>query len=230
MKIVGKDFWTTKFFPHDFFTVPWDRKNSTVKRDMPCLVHRSFFAARTFAKHRKVPNEIFQYCVTKTFRRKNVISSSLIHTKFLLPGNFWSTQEFPLKFFGNVRQNNLDGRTWCPLLSTKQFFTKKGLLKHRSVPSEIFCKMWDKETSTEKSDIPLSSKNFFKTWSFLNTWKVLQKIFLHSQTKKVEKNSWFPFSVGHLFFTLTEVFWKTEGRVNEVFRIGPVRQNFLDET
>ena len=52
--------------------------------------------------------------------------------------------------------------------------------------------MWDEETSTEKPDTPLSSINFFNTRIFLKTWTVLQKIFLHYQTKRVEGNSWFP--------------------------------------
>ena len=138
MKIVGKDFWNTKFFPNDFFTVPWDKKNSTVKRDMPCLVHRSFFAARTFAKHRKVPNEIFQYCVTKTFRRKNVISSSLIHTKFLLPGNFWSTQEFHWNFLVMWDKTISSEERDIPFYQPNNFSLTKVFWNTEEFPMKIF--------------------------------------------------------------------------------------------
>ena len=67
-----------------------------------------------FWKHRKVPNKIFQYCDSKLFRRKNVIPPSLIHTKIPLPEIFWKTEEFQRKFFGNVRQEKIEGKTWYP--------------------------------------------------------------------------------------------------------------------
>ena len=91
--------------------IRWDQKNRRKNVLSRVLSKNSFFAARNFPKHRKVPNLIFQYCDTKMFRWKNVISSYLIHTNFLLPEIIWNNEEFSMKFFDKVREKKVDGKT-----------------------------------------------------------------------------------------------------------------------
>ena len=79
------------------------------------------------------PNEIFRYCVTKSFRRRNLIPP-LWCTKYTTRKFLIHRSVPPTKLFGTVWQLFFDGKSWyspLPLLS-KNFFATGHFLKHTS--------------------------------------------------------------------------------------------------
>ena len=127
----------------------WDKKFSTENLDTPPFLSINFFATGIILKQstQGFPYEILRHCETKYFLTENRDTPpsspspppSLIH-KFFRYQKFCETQKgSPTNFFGTVRQNNFDKKSWNPppLLSLK-FFGTRNFLKHRRVPQRNF--------------------------------------------------------------------------------------------
>ena len=105
---------------------------------------------------------------------------SLLSTKNFLspPETFWNTECFPGEVFSvlwdkkKFRQN----REASPLLCLKIFDTRI-VSKHRSVLLRILSALWDKNFSTEFSDIPFLCIKFCDTRNFLKYRSVPQRNF-----------------------------------------------------
>ena len=97
---------------------------------------------------------------------------------FSLPEIFWNTESFPGEVFSvlwdkkKFRQN----REAFPLLCLKIFDTRI-FSKHRSVLLQILSALWDKNFSTEFSDIPFLSIKFCAARNFLKHRTVPQRNF-----------------------------------------------------
>ena len=111
--------------------------------------------------------------------RKIVIPPPLLAMKyFSQPKNFWNTEWFPGEVFLvlwdkiNFRQN----REASPLLWLKLFDTRI-LSKHRRVLLRILSALWEKDISTEFSDIPFLGIKFCDARNFLTHRSVPQRNF-----------------------------------------------------
>ena len=106
-----------KGFPTKFFAT--ETKNFRWKiAILPSFLSINFFATGNVLKHSTEGflYEMFRYCGTKKIWRKIVIlppsSSPLIHKIFRFQ-KFSETQKgSPTKFFGTVRRQILDGKSW----------------------------------------------------------------------------------------------------------------------
>ena len=68
---------------------------------------------------------------------------------------FWNDEKFALKFFGNVRQEKIDGRTWCVPSRAIKVFAARNFLKQWRVTKEKFWNC-DTEKLRRKNVIPTS--------------------------------------------------------------------------
>ena len=100
------------------FSVLWDETLSTESRDTP-LLSIKFFDTPNWWNTKGFPYQTFWHCERENFWRKFVI----IPAPFLIP-NIFRYQKFSeaekvstVKFFGTVRQQIFDGKSWCPPLS-----------------------------------------------------------------------------------------------------------------
>ena len=73
---------------HWYFSVLWDIKKSTQRRDIQPSHSNKFFATRNYLKHRRVPNELFRCCETQKVQERNVIFPRSQPYGFFATGNF----------------------------------------------------------------------------------------------------------------------------------------------
>ena len=83
---------------------------------------------------------------------------------FLIPEISETLKGSFTKFFGTVRPNFFDGKTWYPLLCI-EFFDTPNFLKHWRDAHEIF-RDWDQKFSTQKRDTPLFNHETFRNQKF----------------------------------------------------------------
>ena len=139
-------------------------------------MHETFWNTEVF------PNEIFRYCVTKSFRRRNLIPPFLMNIIFRYP-NFCDTPKCsPTNIFGTARQKIFDGESWYPPLLSINFFATGLFLKHGSEEFhyEVF-RHCEKKFLTENRDTtppPVSSINFFDSTNFVKKRRVPLRSFL----------------------------------------------------
>ena len=112
---VGFFFETPRSSPWNFLVL-WDKKDDG-KTWYPPSHPWTVFATRNFLKHRSVPNESFRIYETKEVDGKTW-SPSRIHKMFSLLEVFWNNTEFLVKKSETVIQNNCDGKTWYPPVSS----------------------------------------------------------------------------------------------------------------
>ena len=131
----------------------------------------------------------------------------------------------PTKFIGTVRQKFFDGKTWYPLVCIK-FFDTPNFLKHLRDAHELF---WHCETKNfrRKNVIPpFSSIYFFETKNFLKNSRIFLRKFWALWDIKISTGNRDMPPLIHKFFSIPEIFRKTEGFLYKAFRFGPVRQKF----
>ena len=144
-----------------FFGTARRKKNSPKNCDIS-LLSIKLFDTRNQWHPKRFPYEFFRHCGTQNFRRK-----------------FCETQKVsPTKFFGTVRQNNFDRKSWYqpPLLSLTYFGTRN-FLEHRRVPRRNFSALWDKKFSTENRDTFLHKvqKSVVELMLVKTLWKLISK-------------------------------------------------------
>ena len=146
---------------------------------------------------------------------------------FSIPQTFWNIEGMPTKFFGTVRSKFFDGKTWYPLLCMK-FFDTPNFLKHWRDAHEVFghceTKNFRRKNVTLPPPPPFSSIKLFETKHFLKNTKIpLQNFSALWDTKISTENRDRPPLVLK-FFSIPEIFWKTEGFPYKAFRFSPLRQ------
>ena len=156
-------------------------------------------------------NEIFRYSETKTSmenRDNPHPPPPLLSINFFsLPEIFWNTEWFPGEVFSvlwdkkKFRQN----REASPLLCLKIFETRI-LSKDRSVLLRILSALWDKNFSTEFSDIPFLCIKFCDTRNFLKHRSVPQRNFLVLCDKSFRRRNVIPPSLWCIKFFDTRNF------------------------
>ena len=128
-----------------------------------------------------------------------------------------------MNFFGTVRPNFFDGKTWCPLL-WKKIFDTPIFLKHWRDAHENFrhCETWK---FRRKNVIPpFSSLKRFETWKFLKNSGIPSRNFWALWDIKTSTGNRDMPPLIHNFFSIPEIFWKTEGFPYNDFCFSPVRQ------
>ena len=124
-----------------------------------------------------------------------------------------------------MRQKIFDGKTWYPLVCIK-FFDTPNFLKHLRDAHELF---WHCETKNfrRKNVIPpFSSIYFFETKNFLKNSRIFLRKFWALWDIKISTGNRDMPPLIHKFFSIPEIFRKTEGFLYKAFRFGPVRQKF----
>ena len=119
------------------FSVLWDKTYSAENRDTCSFFPKNFPMPQIF-RNIELHYEVFQYCDTKTFRQKIMISPtlSLIFNIFRCQKFSETQKDSPAKFLVTVRQV-FDRKSWwsfrpfSPLLSLNFFATVK-ILKHKT--------------------------------------------------------------------------------------------------
>ena len=159
--LIHKFFWYQKFsgkqkgsFTKHFVSVLWDKK--FWDKRCPRTYAWKFSIKEFFWNTEVFSNEIFWYSETKNFDGKSWYPPPLLFIKFFsLPEIFWNTEWFPGEAFPVLwdKKNSRQNREASPLLCLKIFDTRI-LSKHRSVLLRILSALWDKNFSTEFSDIP----------------------------------------------------------------------------
>ena len=131
----------------------------------------------------------------------------------------------PTNIFGTVRQKIFDGKTCYPLVCIKVFDTPN-FLQHLRDAHELF---WHCETKNfrRKNVIPpFSSIYFFETKNFLKNSRIFLRKFWALWDIKISTGNRDMPPLIHKFFSIPEIFRKTEGFLYKAFRFGPVRQKF----
>ena len=103
------------------FSIIWDKNKFDGNLRYPLACPYVSSHSRVFLKPRWVSNESFRWCETKKYRRKNVISTSLIHKLFSPPKFFWNTELFPLSSFSFMRQKKCSTRKVISPANPKNF-------------------------------------------------------------------------------------------------------------
>ncbi len=111
-----------------------------------------------------------------------------------MPDFFWSTEGFPKKFFPNVRQQNLDVKSWYSLPSPivrEKLLDTRSVLEIERFPYENFLP-WDKNESS-KSSYPPCFPKVFQNWKvFWNIEKCPNKKNIATvRQQSFDVNSWY---------------------------------------
>ena len=133
----------------------------------------------------------------------------LTHKIFSIPEILWKTGGFPYQVFrfGPVRQNFFSTIPWCPPLLCMKIFDTRIFLEHKRVPLRIFSALWDKKkVSTENSEIPFLCIKFFDTRNFWNIEGFPKNFFGTVRQKVFDGKLWYPLSLSHIFFHISENF------------------------
>ena len=165
--LIRKNFWHCKLFEtkksssREIFRYCENRKfRLKIKKPAHSLsLSLSLFSSKLFDTRklfegRRVP--LWKLSIlweTKNNQQKFVPLPSFINNNFLYP-KFSVTQEgSSTKWFGIMRQNNFDGKSWyrLPLLSI--FFSDtRNIVKRRKFPLPTVSVLWDEKVSTENRD------------------------------------------------------------------------------
>ncbi len=147
-------------------------------------MHETFWNTEVF------PNEIFRYCVTKSFRRRNLIPPFLMNIIFRYP-NFCDTPKCsPTNIFGTARQKFFDGKYWYfrpppPPLIHKLFRYQKISGKQKGSFTKLFVSvLWDKKILTKPWwPSPSYAWKFSIKEFFWNTKMFANEIFGYTETE-----------------------------------------------
>ena len=114
----------------------------------------------------------------------------LIHKLFRYR-TFSETQirRVPLRNFSALWDKKLltKNRDTPPPLLYINFFDTRNFLKQRRVHLRSFSVMWENKFSIENRDLPLIGINVFATRNSLKHRRVLDEIFRHCETKKIQQ-------------------------------------------
>ena len=231
-------FWNEEVLPRNF-SVMWDKKNSTGKREIPFLHPYKLFAATFFLKQRRAPYERFRNSDTEKLRQKNVISPCFIHAIFSLPDILWNTEVVPMHFLGKRRENLFDGNLHYPRLFhiflpiTESFWNDEDIPMNFS-GTEIY------KTSTENVISPSLIHTGFSLPDFSwNTEEFPEKVFgIVKRKKNRQENVIFPIASLKIFVAWTFVKhrsvpnairprWKETKNVSRKFALLVVLFNFF---
>ena len=166
---IPENFRKTEGFLHEAFRFGPVRQKISTKRDAPPPPMHENFDKRIFLKHQSVLQWNISVHWDKNFDGKYWYPPPpLIHKIFFPTRNFLKHRMVPWRsFFGPVRLKKLrQNREASPLLCLKLFDTRI-LLKHRRVLLRILSALWEKDFSTEFSDIPFLCIKFCDARNFL---------------------------------------------------------------
>ena len=144
----------------------------------PSPLSINFFATRNFVKHRRVSLRSFSIQWDNKFFCRKTWYSPLSHKIFRFSQLSETRNGSSTNWFGTLRQNNFDRKSWYPPpILWLTFFNTRNFLKHRRVPVRIF-RHSETNVFHRKSRYflptlpPLVSKNFFDTRNFVKHRRV----------------------------------------------------------
>ena len=131
--------WRNEEFAMKLFGIVW-QKFSGGKKWFPFFSSKQFLRCQSFIETTRSSQWISRNYETKKVTEKHdtSFSPSLIHTIVSQPDLFWSTEEFSMNVFGNLRQNKFDGKAFCPPSQPKIVFAARVFPKPRRFRSESF--------------------------------------------------------------------------------------------
>ena len=157
-------------------------------------MHETFWNTEVF------PDEIFWYCVTKSFRRRNLIPPFLMH-KIFRYSKFCDTPKcFPTNIFGTTRRKFFDGKYWYPPPFIHKLFRyqKFSETAQKGSPMKFFGTVRQKIFDGKSwYPPPLLSIIFFATGLFLKHGSegFHYEIFRHCETKIFQQKLIIPFCI-----------------------------------
>ena len=182
------------------------------------------FDTRNFSENRRVPLQrlSFRSCWTKKIRQ-NRDAPPPMHENFRQKKFSETPKCSPMKYFGTVRQKLSDGQTWHLLLRNK-FFDTSNFLKHWRDAHESFrhCETWNFRRKTWYP--PSSSLKLFQTRNFLKNSRIPWRIFSALWYLKLSTENRDMPRLIHKFFSIPDIFLKTEGFFYKDCRFVPVGQ------
>ena len=196
---------------------------------MPPLLCMKIFDKRIFLKHQSVLqwNIFVQWDKNSSTENRDTPPLPLIHKIFFPTRNFLKHRMVPWRsFFGPVRRENFDKTVKLPpsfagKFSIPQFF------RNTEVFSYELSALWDKNFSTEFSDITFLCIKFCGTWNFLKHRSVPQRNFSVLCDKKcLTENVILP-SLMHIFFRHSKLSHTPKCSPTKFF--GTVKQKILNE-
>ena len=167
------------------------------------------------------PNEIFRYCVTKSFRRRNLIPPLWCIKSFATRNFLIHRSVPPTKLFGTVWQIFFDGKSWY---SPSPSYPKTFLLP------DIFWNTYQKGSSTKffgtetknfrqnRDKPPLIHKFYSIPENFRKTEGFLHESFRSCEMKNFDKTVKLPLPSFAWNFSIPEFFRNTEGFSYEIYR------------
>ena len=187
----------------------------------PSFILNIFRYQKFFLKHRRVP---LRY-VSAQWDKNNFNGKSWYLPPSLISNVFWyqkfsgAQKDSSTIFFGTVRENSFDRKSWYNSLMHKIFrypklVNLKGFLRKVSV-------LWEKTISAENRDTRplLLFLTFFDTRNFLEHRRVSYEKFRYCERKQFRRKiviappPFYPQT-----FSIPEIFWNTEGFPCEFFR------------
>ena len=189
-------------------------------RYSPPLLSLTFFDARIFLEHRRVPLRSFSVLWDNKFSIENRDMPPLTHKFFSIPENFRKTEGFLYKAFrfGPVRQK-ISTKPRCPPILCMKIFDKRSFLKPKCSPMKYFGT--ERQKLRRKIVIPpplLSIKYFSLPEIFWNTEWFPGEVFSVLWDEKIfDKNVKPPPSFAWKF-SIPEFFRNTKGFSYEFYR------------
>ena len=221
-----KFFWKTNDFLYKVFRFgPVRQKISTKPWCPPSYAWK--FSIKNFSETTKCsPLKYFGTVRQKLFDGKSWYLPPLLSIKtFSLPEIFWNTEWFPGEVFSVLwDKKNFDKTVKLPpsfawKFSIPEFF--------RSVLLRILSALWDKNFSTELSDIPFLCIKYCDTRNFLKHRTVPQRNFLVMCDKSFRRRNVIPPSLMHKVFRYPKFSDKPKCSPTKFF--GSVSQKILNE-
>ena len=178
------------FLVRFFWSCETEKTGKIVMLPLLCM---KLFQRKIFLKHHSVLQWNISVEPGKKFSTETRDTPLLSIKKTSLPENFWNTEWFPGELFSVLwDKKKILIKPWSfPLLCLK-FCDTRILSNYRRVHLRMLSALWDKNFSTEFSDIPCA-KNLPIHEFFWNTEVLPNEIFRHCVGHKVfDGETWYP--------------------------------------
>ena len=173
------------------FLVLWDNDFGKNRDTTPSSLIKKSCATRNFLQHQSVSARNFSALWNKKISTDNS-EVPLLSINFFDTGFFPKHRRVHLRIFSVLWDKILEKKSWqTPSSLIKKSCATRNFLKHRSVSARTFSALWNKKISTDNSELPLLSVNFYDTRFFLKHRRfALRKIWVLWDTD-FDKKSWY---------------------------------------
>ena len=172
------------------FSGLWDKRFPTELSDFPLLCKRCF-DTRIYLKHGGGPLRLFSALWDKVSSIK-ISDMPFFCIKFFDIRFFLEHRRVRLRKILVLWDKSLEKKSWqTPSSLIKKNCGTRNFLKHRSVSARTFSALWNKKISTDNSEFPLLSVNFYDTRFFLQHRRFALRKISVLWDSDFDKKSWY---------------------------------------